>query len=157
MNSLFKMLTLGLTALALSIATYSSANPAEDAIEARQGYYQVVKHNMGSLAAMAKGEAPYDAKKAATYAKNLEMLTQLNNESMWIAGTSNKDMPGKTRALPEIWSTYPAIAEKSDAWKKATAKLAVSAGKGLDALRADIRGVGQSCKGCHDEFRAKDF
>lgn len=142
---------------AMSVASVSHADPAEDAIDARRGFYQVVKHNMGGLAAMAKGDAEYDAKQAAIYAKNLEMLTQMDNATMWIAGTSNKDMPGKTRALPEIWSTYPDIVEKSDAWKEAVATLAGSAGNGLDALRGDIRAVGKSCKGCHDNFRAKDF
>jgi len=35
------------------------------------------------------------------------------------------------------------------------AVLAAEAGNGLDALRAAIGDVGKSCKGCHDEYRAK--
>jgi cytochrome c556 len=156
MKSCLKILAIAIAAM--SVTTVSSADsPEEDAIKARQGYYQVVRHNMGSLAAMAKGEIAYDAEQAASYAQNLELLTKLNNETMWIAGTSKTDMPGKTRALAEIWSTYPDIVKKSDTWKAAVSKLSVSAGKGLDALRADIGAVGKSCKGCHDDFRAKDF
>jgi cytochrome c556 len=39
----------------------------------------------------------------------------------------------------------------------ASAALASVAGEGLDALRSKIGDVGKSCKGCHDNFRAKDF
>jgi len=152
-----KNLNILLVAAALSVSSISIADEAEDAIEARQGYYQVARHNMGGLVAMAKGDVEYDAEQAAIYAENLDILTQLKNETMWPEGTSKEDMPGKTRALAKIWTTYPEIAEKSKDWKEAVARLAVSAGNGLDALRADIGAVGDSCKACHEEFRAKDF
>jgi len=34
--------------------------------------------------------------------------------------------------------------------------VAAVAGDGLDALRSKIGGVGDSCKGCHDDFREKE-
>ena len=63
----------------------------------------------------------------------------------------------KTRALPAIWSTYPAIADKGKAYKAAVIQLAETAGDGVDALKSSVSELGKSCKGCHDEFRAKDF
>nr|MBX2836056.1 cytochrome c [Gammaproteobacteria bacterium] len=61
----------------------------------------------------------------------------------------------RTRALPAIWETFPAITEKSDALKDAAAVLAENAGNGLEALQGAMGDVGQSCKGCHDDYRAK--
>lgn len=129
----------------------------EKMIDARQGYYQVVLHNAGILFGMAKGDIEYDAGSAQNAADNIVKLTSLEVGSMWAAGTSKEEMPGKTRALKKIWDTWPAIGEKSAAWKKASADLAGSAGNGLDALRANIGALGASCKGCHDEYRAENF
>ena len=142
---------------ALALPTLAVADSIEDAIDARQGYYQVVKHNAGMLFGMAQGKIDYDAAKAAGAAKDLQALANLDNGGMWPAGSSKADRPGKTRALPVIWETYPAILEKAEAFKKATATLAASAGNGVDALRGDIGALGQSCTGCHDTYRAKDF
>lgn len=152
-SSLFILAVTG----AVTAAAPVLADAIDDAIKARRGYYQVVSHNAGALFAMAKGDVEYNAEQATTHAKNLEMLSQMNNSTMWPAGSSNADRAGKTRALPVIWSTFPAIGEKGKAFGAATAKLAASAGGGLDALRADIGALGASCKGCHETYRAKDF
>ena len=74
---------------------------------------------------------------------------------MWPPGTDNGAYAGKTRALPEIWTTWPEAGEKANALSEATAALAGVAGDGLGALRSKIGAVGQACKGCHDDFRAK--
>lgn len=137
--------------------TFVSADAADDAIDARRGYYQVVKHNAGMLFGMAKGGIAYDAAQAQTFADNLKMLADMNTGSMWPEGSDNVSKPGKTRALPVAWATYPAILEKQEAFKTASANLAANAGNGLDALTGNIQALGASCKGCHDTYRAKDF
>lgn len=139
------------------VAEPAFADPLDDAIKARRSFYQVVKFNAGALFAMAKGKMAYDAKAAQSYADNLKALSSLNNGAMWVKGSDNGAKKGKTRAKPEIWSTFPAITEKSNAWKAAVADVASVAGGGLDSLKTKIGGLGGSCKGCHDNFRAKDF
>lgn len=142
----------------VAVATWALADddPIFDAIKARKSYMQVVKWNAGPLFGMAKGEIDYDAELAATLANNLLALSQLNNSTMWPDGSDNLSYEGKTRALPEIWSTYPQVAEANQAWADAVAALAPAAGEGLDALRDKIGAVGDGCKGCHDDFRAED-
>jgi len=130
---------------------------AEDRIQARQGYYKLVLHNVGPLFAMAKGEMEYNADVAAKAANNLKILSTMDNGSLWLPGSSKEEMPGKTRALKKIWDTYPAIGEKVAAFKKAADAMAANAGNGLDALRANAGPLGGSCKGCHDNFRAEKF
>ncbi len=141
----------------VALPAIAVADAADDAIKARQGYYQMVKHNAGMLFGMAKGDIAYDAEMANTHAGNLSALANLNTGSMWPQGSDKASKPGKTRALPVAWETFPAIMEKQDAFVKASGALAANAGGGLDALRANIGPLGASCKGCHDTYRAKEF
>lgn len=152
----FATLILAISALS-TVSEPVFADPIEDAIKARRSYYQVVKFNTGQLFAIAKGQAEYDAKKAQSYADNLKALANLDNSAMWPKGSDNGAMAGKTRALPEIWSTFPEVLEKSKGLKTATAELASVAGNGLDAFRGKVGAIGDACKACHTKFRAKDF
>jgi cytochrome c556 len=133
-----------------------AADANEKAIKARRGDMQLRSFHAGPLFAMAKGKMPYDAKLASMNAKNLSLLVQMNNGAAWPKGSDNKAYSGKTRARPEIWSN-PAVGEKGKAYKDAVMSLASSAGNGLDALKSSVGDLGKACKGCHDDFRAKDF
>ncbi len=143
--------------LLTALSSPALADPADDAIDARRGYFQVVKFNAAPLISMAKGEMDYDAKKSQAYADNLQALAKMSTGAMYPPGSDSTAKKGKTRALPAIWSSYPAIAEKSKAWKTAVKELSGTAGGGLDMLRSKIGALGASCKGCHDNYRAKDF
>ena len=146
-----------IAALSTALPAIAMADALEDAVEARQGYYQVVKHNAGMLFGMAKGDVAYDAATASAHAQNLSALSKLDTGSMWPQGSDKASLPGKTRALPVIWETFPAIMDKQADFVKASETLAANAGNGFDALRADVGALGASCKGCHDTYRAKDF
>ena len=152
-----KILASALLASAFIAPTAVVADDIGKAIEARQGYYKLVSANAGPLFGMAKGEVPYDATKAQTFANNLLSLSYMDNAALWPPGSDKASRPGDTRALPVAWETWPAIAEKHEAWKQAVAALAGSASGGLDALRGAIGPLGASCSGCHDVYRAKDF
>jgi len=161
MNKSLKSLLIAPIALAIGLVALPVDTRAdghfENMINARQGYYRVVLHNAGILFGMAKGDVEYDAAKAQTAADNLSKISSLDVSSMWAPGTSKEEMPGKTRALKKIWDTWPAIGEKSTAWKNAISDLTDVASMGLDDLRPKVGALGASCKGCHDEFRAENF
>ncbi len=133
---------------------YSQAQSVEKAIKARQAIMQLYSFNLGSLAAMVKGEADYDAEKAKAFAADLAAAANMSNTDMWPQGSDSSNAALKTRAKPEIWSTYPAIAEKSKAMKAGAEALAKVAGNGLDALKGALGGAGGGCKGCHETYRA---
>ena len=154
-----KKIFLSIIGIAVLITTswvMAADDPILDAIKARKAYMQVVKWNAGPLFGMAKGKLDYDAEFATILATNLEALSQLNNGSMWPDGSDNVSYEGETRALPEIWSTYPNVAEANQAWAQAVTALVPAAGSSLDELREKIGAVGEGCKGCHDDFRAED-
>lgn len=134
----------------------SGKDPMQKAIKARNAEMDLRSWNAGPLFGMAKGKIEYDAELAATLANNLLIMTTVKNGRMWPQGSGNDAYPDDTRALPEIWSTYPEIAEKGKTYVEAVTALAEVAGTGLDGLRSKIGDVGQSCKGCHDDFRAEE-
>jgi len=130
--------------------------PHDKAIKARQAMFQLYGFNIGILSAMAKGKRDYDADIAVEAATNLQAAANLGQSQFWPQGSDNQtDGNARTRALPEIWTTFPAITEKADALKVATAALVPVAGNGLDALKGAMGDVGASCKGCHDDYRAE--
>ena len=146
------LLVLGVS---LALAASAAKDPNEKAIKARQAVMTLQSWYAGPLFQMAKGDMDYDAAMAKTYAEHLNMVANAEGGAMWPPGTDNGAYEGKTRALAEIWTTYPEVAKKGEALSEAAAALAAVAGDGLDALRSKIGPVGKACKGCHDDFRAE--
>lgn len=145
----------GIIAVVFS-ATVAAEGPHDKAIKARQAMFQLYSYSVGVLSDMAKGKTDYDAAIAAEMAANLNAAANLGQSTFWPPGSDNSNSDNaRTRALPAIWETFPAITEKSDALKQAAAVLAENAGNGLEALQGAMGDVGQSCKGCHDDYRAK--
>jgi len=149
-------------ALAASLALTGMSHAEDDdpiakAIKARQAGFRLYSYYAGQLFAMAKGDQEYEAELAATLAGNLDAVAHLNNGMMWMPGSDNEARSGKTRAKPNIWADDSDIGDKFAALQTATQGLAPVAGDGLDALRSNIGAVGDACKACHDEYRAKDF
>jgi cytochrome c556 len=118
--------------------------------------FQLYSFSAGVLGDMAKGKIEYDAELAKELAGNLNAAANLGQSAFWPAGSDNSNPENlKNRALPKIWETFPAIGENAQELKDAAAVLAAEAGNGIDALRGSMGAVGKSCKGCHDEYRAK--
>lgn len=156
MMRFFPRLGLLLIGLSLALSVFAAHDPKKDAIKARQGQMELRSFNAGPLFAMAKGDMPYDAKLAKKLAGNLKLMLNLDNSRAWIKGTSNKDYPDDTKALPKIWETWPKIADYGKDYAKAVKALAAVAGDGRDALRGKVKDLGKACKHCHDDFREKE-
>lgn len=144
-----------LATIAIAFPTVLAADPLEDTIAARQGYYKLLGANVGIFAAMAKGEMEYDAAAAQTAADNVVTLTQYNLAHVFVPGTSADEFPGKTRALGKIWNEFPSVAEKGAALKAAAAEMQTAAGQGKGEMTAALGKLGGTCKACHDDYRAK--
>lgn len=142
-------------AAALALPTVAlAADPVQDTIEARQGFYKLLGANMGVLAGMAKGEIDYDAAAAQTAADNMGTLTSYNLGHLYMPGTSSADSD-KTRALPNIWEDFGGVQEKGAAFVAAVKAMQGVAGAGKDQMAGALGALGGSCKGCHDTYRAK--
>ena len=145
-------LVAGLAVAGTAIAGGHGGNPA---VKARQAHMQLYAFNLGTLGAMAKGEAEYNAEAAAGAANNLLAAAKLDGSQMWPQGSDSEAMAGKTRALPDIWTTYPKVTDQQKALIEALEKLAPAAGTDLESLQGALKAVGAGCGGCHKPFRAE--
>jgi cytochrome c556 len=102
---------------------------------------------------MAKDEMPYDPEIAQAAADNLYAAVSMKNPTMWPKGSDRATLGDKTRAKSEIWSTYPEIADKSQTMQDAAAQMVGVAGTGPDAVRSNMKQLGDGCKDCHEQFR----
>lgn len=146
-----------LAALAAVAPVVAVADPIEDAIEARRGYYKLVNAEVTALAAMAKGAMDYDAAIAQARADNLVALTQYSTAHLWVPGSSKDDMPGKTRALPAIWENGEGVGAAAMQFVEAVNAMQAVAGQGKAEMAGALGALGGSCKNCHKDFRAQDF
>lgn len=143
-------------ALIAGLAVAQDQKALERAVEARQGLMQVHSFEVGPLFGMAKGDVAYDADAAAGHAKALATLVHYDETRLFVPGTSNADMPGKTRALPAIWDRPDDFRKAFEDLRSATETLAAEAGNGQEALTAAVGPVGKACGNCHEAFREKD-
>jgi cytochrome c556 len=132
---------------------FAENDPLKNAIKARQGEMQLRAFNAGPLFAMSKGKITYDAELATKLAGNLKLMLDLDNGRAWAEGSDIEAYPDDTAALPKIWTTYPEIADYGKKYAAAVNDLPAVAGNGLDALKSKLGALGDSCKGCHDDFR----
>ncbi len=130
-------------------------SPEESAIEARQGLMHLQAYSLGPLIAMIKRDRDYDADVAQTMADNLQNLQNVDISRAWMKGTSTDDFD-ETRALPELWKNTDDLAEKGKKSADAIAELAKVAGNGLREMTPKVKSVADTCKSCHDDYRAKE-
>lgn len=149
------MRKLALIALAVAIPAAAIAqDAAKKTVEARQGYFKLMGANMDTLAGMAKGEIEYSAEGAQTAADNMAALVSYNRAHLFAPGTSSDDVEG-SRALPKIWEDMAGVGEKGAAHTAAVENMQGVAGSGQAEMAGALEQLGGSCKGCHDNYRAK--
>jgi cytochrome c556 len=122
------------------------------AIKYRQGVMTAINWNLGVLAAMAKGDRPYDKDVALKSATFVEALSHMP----WDGFVAGSDKGAPTKALPEVWKEPAKFKQHEDALMNVTPKLVIAAKTGeLAALKAAVGEVGRACNDCHDDFREK--
>jgi cytochrome c556 len=152
-----KQLLIGLTALAaiaLSAPAQAQFAKAEDAIKYRQSAFTVMGTHFGRVGAMVQGKIPFDAKMAADNIVVAASVAKLP----YAAFGEGTDFGANTKAKPEIWKEKTKFDAGAQKMQTEMAKL-VEATKGgdftLDQLKTAFGPVGQSCKECHDTYKAK--
>jgi cytochrome c556 len=148
------------TALAVAALAAASASLAlaqqkpEEEIRYRQSVMNVIGRAMGPMGAMAQGKAPFNAAAAQKNAALVDTMLGLPWESFG-AGT---DKGAPTKADPKIWKEAAKFRQAAEGTQKAVANLVVAAKSGDEGkFKAAFGEVGKSCKGCHDDFRTKEF
>ena len=120
---------------------------ADDAIKYRQAAFTLMSHQMGRLAAMAQGKAPFDAQSAQASARAVDVIAHLP----WDAFPAGSNT-GAAKVKGDPWKDAEDFAKLQAALKAQTAKLASSAGS-LETLRTQVGATSQACRDCHEKYR----
>jgi cytochrome c556 len=142
---------LTLSAMAALTAIPASAQFAkpEDAIKYRQGALTVMAQHFGRVGAMVNGRVPFDAKVAQENADIVAYMAKLP----W-AGFAPGTEGGKAKA--DIWKEDARFQDLASKMQAETVKLAAAAKSGnLDSVKTAFGATANSCKACHDAFRAR--
>ncbi|MEJ8811436.1 cytochrome c [Variovorax ureilyticus] len=138
---------LAMACAALAAPSQAQFAKAEDAVKYRQSAMFIQSQNVARLGAMASGRAPYDA---AVAVANAEVVAQISRLP-W-AGFAPGTEGGKAKS--EIWREQAKFKELSERLMADADKLLVAAKAGsVDALKAAMGPLGETCKSCHDTFR----
>jgi len=143
-------------ALALSVTT-ATANEAQSekhakkSTELRQSIFSLLGSNMGPLGAMAKGKMEFDTKAIEKHALRINQLSLMIAD---YTATDTSKFSVNTEALNKIWTEKAEFAKRITALTDASATLQKIVLSGDEAaIKKAIGGVGQSCGGCHDNFK----
>ncbi|MGE5562140.1 MAG: c-type cytochrome [Bacillota bacterium] len=87
---------------------------------------------------------------------NAAKIAQLSKQaSGWFPAGTGPDV-GKTGAKPEIWQSPEDFASKLRSFQAAADQFnAAARGNDIAAINAKFAALGQSCKACHDKYRAE--
>ncbi len=138
-------------AIAQSTAATAADNAAQ-AIAERQALLKSMGDSMRPLGAIARGQADADkavmtrhANNVAAKARGLAAAFAMDTRSSGIASD----------ALPAIWTSRADFNSKAAALVASSRQLQTAANSGdVGSFRTALGAVGQSCKDCHDTYRA---
>jgi cytochrome c556 len=144
---------LALLALTLAGATSAQVKP-EDAIKWRQSGYGFMAWNMARIKANVEGS--YNKDEVIKAANAIQMVANSGMGALYLPGTDKGTGWEKTRAKPEIWTEKEKIGKAAmNLAKEANDMATVAAAGDAAATKVQLGKLGSACKGCHDDFKAK--
>lgn len=136
--------TVALSTCLVAIAVSAS----EGEVNYRQHTMSAVRGHMQAIVDIVRGDVPH-MDHLATHARAMADLAEI----------APKLFPESSKggdALDAIWKNPEDFADKLSAFKEATAAFKTAAESGdRGEIMGAFRGIGQACKGCHDDYRAE--
>lgn len=144
-----RKLLLAISVLALA-GTAASADPIAD----RKALMKANGKAAGQLAAIVKGEQPFDA------AAVLAALTTLKEDADKLDAQAAALFPagsdkGDTTASPKIWQDWAGFEAKIDGFKTDADAAVAAPPADADGVKVALGKIGQNCQSCHETFRIK--
>ncbi len=125
-----------------------AVSASEGELNYREHTMEAIGGHMRAIVDIVRGDVPHNDH-LATHANAMADLAE-------IAPTLFPESSKGGDALDAIWENPDDFQSKLDAFKEATAafKTAVESGDS-GQIAVGFRGIGQACKGCHDNYRAE--
>jgi len=153
MTKMLKVLVLG-GLITTAPAIYAHLDSDEFMQSYRQSFFALLGGTFGHMAAMAKGEIPWDSAAFQQRANNIAALVTINVTRSFPEDSDK----GTTRAKPDIWSNKADFEAKFDDMVAAVGDLQRVAATGDEsAMKKQLGDTGGTCKACHDEYKSKDY
>lgn len=137
--------------LCLGAAVAANVARAQEPQAVRQQMMKDVGRSMGALAAIAKGEKPYDAEVVRVSLSTMSEVSKTFPDQF----PAGSETGAETEASPKIW-------ENRDDFRAKAARLGKDVDAALAALPGDqaavaaaIDPIGRNCGGCHETYRLK--
>ncbi len=131
----------------------SAAAKPEDAIRYRQAAYTMIGWNFGSMGEMVKGKTAWDSAAFARHAERIGALAPQVPEGF----PAGSDTGAKTGAKAEIWKDGADFKAKMDDFIQQSQALASVSREGDEkAMKAQFVKTAETCKACHQKYRARD-
>ena len=141
--------TMTLVALSLAVGV-SHASKIDDAVYYRQGVMNIFSWNTDQMAAMVKGEVPFDRTVFQGYAADLASTAALNI----LPGFPEESATDDSDARDEIWLNWSDFESKLQKLRTESAELAKVAKDGDEAaIKAQLDATRRACKSCHDDYK----
>lgn len=139
-------------AASLNTAPAVANDSAAEAIEARHTLFEQMGDSMKALAGVARGQVEPNKAAMLRHARRI----QTNSRRIQTAFALDTRRSGiENDALPAIWTARSDFNSKAQALTTASGRLvsAVDSGE-MSQFGAAVGAVGQTCKDCHDTYRA---
>ncbi len=126
----------------------------QDAVKVAQTQMKGNGKNAGALAAMVKGEKPYDQ---ATVDAALAQFEDTVKKFPTLFPESIKGLKadGDYSSSPKVWEDKAGFDEHVASFAKAVSDAKASV-KDLDTLKVALPLIGKQCGGCHETYRVKN-
>jgi cytochrome c556 len=126
----------------------------QDAVKNAQTFMKGNGKNAGALAAMVKGEKPYDQAAVDTALAQFEE-TAAKLPTLFPDSIKGLKADGDYSSSPKIWEDKAGFSEHITSFGKVVSEAKTQI-KDLDSLKATFPGIGKQCGGCHETYRVKN-
>ncbi|WP_079436582.1 cytochrome c [Zoogloea sp. LCSB751] len=143
------------TTAASTLAFAQQAPKPEQVIKWRQSVYQVLAWNNGRIKASIDGT--YNKDEVIRAANAIAAIANSGLGALYPAGTETGKGWRETTVKPELFTDHAKAGEAAKKFTTEANELAKVAATGdAGAVKVAFGKLGQTCKGCHDDFRKKD-
>jgi cytochrome c556 len=156
MKTIYKSLVAGVALTAIAGATFAQAiGKPEDNIRWRQSAYHTLAWSMGRIKANVEGT--YNKDQVAQAANVIAAIANSGMGALYQPGTDKGKGWKNTRAKAALFTDKEGVGKVAMAFNKEANEMAKVAASGdAAAVKAQFGKLGESCKGCHDKFRADE-
>lgn len=147
-------LLLPLLALTLAGSAMAQVKP-EEAIKFRQSGYGFMAWNMARIKMNVEG-GNFNKEEVIKAANAIQAIANSGMGALYLPGTDKGKGWEETRAKSNIWTEQEKLGTAAMAFNKEANEMAKVAQTGdAAAVGAQLGKLGGTCKGCHDDFKAK--